>query len=319
MGKKLSVIVPVYNAGKFLIRCANSILGQTYKNLELILINDGSADNSLEICKELATGDNRVRVFDKPNGGAASARNVGIREAKGQYIGFCDADDWLEPDTYKTMIDVLEREEGDVVRFLSNSFDEDGNLLERGANGREIEVTSSREYLRKIYARKGDVSLATRLFKADVVKKIVVPEGRRVEDFFFAVCLYNNVERDILYKYPFYNYTVNTKSVTHSATGDIYFDALYFFHKANEIFGYNFDLEQEYHLLKLYYLISISLTRKEYKKYRKNVLDIKKDLHAKKSKIAQNALLSSKEKKILRLACISFRAPRLLYCIKNWR
>lgn len=319
MEQKLSVIVPVYNAEKYLSKCVNSILNQTYSNIELLLINDGSKDGSLELCYEFAKKDNRIKVFDKPNGGAASARNLGIREATGSYIGFCDADDWLEMETYQNMIEIIEREKGDVVRFLSNTYDKDGNLLERGEDSRDIEIVSSREILRKIYAREGDVSLATRVFKAEVVKQIEIPEGRRVEDFFFSICLYNKIEKDILYKYPFYNYTENPKSVTHSATGDIYFDALYFFDRAKRLCKYRFKEEEEYHLLKLYYLISISLNRKEHKEFRQEIIKIKKDLKEKKECIDKNGLLNKKEKKVLKLACLSFRLPRLLYCIKNWR
>lgn len=95
----VSVIVPVYNAEKYLRRCIESILNQDYRNLELILINDGSRDNSLQICREYASSDPRVTVIDKPNGGVSSARNAGINIAKGTYITFVDADDFVS-ETY---------------------------------------------------------------------------------------------------------------------------------------------------------------------------------------------------------------------------
>lgn len=92
---KISVIVPVYNSEKYLHKCIDSILGQTYTNFELLLINDGSTDRSGEICDEYAVNDERVRVFHKENGGVSSARNVGIDNAKGKYICFIDSDDWV--------------------------------------------------------------------------------------------------------------------------------------------------------------------------------------------------------------------------------
>lgn len=315
----ISIIIPIYNAEKFLERCVNSILNQTYKNLQIILVNDGSKDNSLNICKELAQKDSRILILDKPNGGAASARNLGLKHATGDYIGFCDADDWLETDTYRTMIELLEKENANVVRFSSSSFDEDGNLIKKGEDSKEVEITPAQEFLRKIYRWEGDVSLATRVFKADIIKDIIIPEGRRVEDFFFSICLFNKIEEDILYKYPFYNYTVNTQSVTHSATGAIYFDALYFFNKAKDICKYDCEEEQEYYLFKLYYLISISLTRKECKQFEQEMDKIKKDLRARKTRIDKNPYLKRKEREILKIACVFFRVPRWLYCIKNWR
>ena len=95
--KKVSVIVPIYNAEKYLNKCLESIIGQTYKNLEIILVDDGSSDNSPIICDAWAQIDSRIRVIHKKNGGVSSARNAGIDLAQGDYIGFVDADDWIEP------------------------------------------------------------------------------------------------------------------------------------------------------------------------------------------------------------------------------
>ena len=98
MQPKISVIVPVYKAEKYLHRCVDSILAQTFTDFELILVNDGSPDNSGAICDEYAQKDNRVRVFHKENGGVSSARNLGLDNAQGEYITFCDADDYVTPD-----------------------------------------------------------------------------------------------------------------------------------------------------------------------------------------------------------------------------
>ena len=91
----VSVIVPVYNVEKWLRKCVDSILSQTYVDFELILINDGSKDRSLEICREYELTDDRVKVIDGPNRGSSAARNTGLKQAKGQWIIFCDSDDWL--------------------------------------------------------------------------------------------------------------------------------------------------------------------------------------------------------------------------------
>ena len=104
----ISVIVPVYNVEKYLKKCVNSICNQTYENLEIILIDDGSTDNSGLICDELSCKDNRIVVIHQNNGGQATARNMGLSAAKGEFIGFVDSDDWIEPKLYETMLSIIQ-------------------------------------------------------------------------------------------------------------------------------------------------------------------------------------------------------------------
>lgn len=98
MESRISIIVPVYNAASTLERCVRALMAQTHNNIEIILVNDGSRDNSLELCRAFAAEDPRIRVIDKPNGGVSSARNAGLDAATGAFIMFCDSDDWAEPD-----------------------------------------------------------------------------------------------------------------------------------------------------------------------------------------------------------------------------
>ena len=103
MNPLISIVVPVYNAEKTLEKCLDSILCQTYHCLEIILVNDGSTDSSGNICDDYATKDNRIQVIHKQNGGVSSARNVGIDAASGDYIGFVDSDDWIDPRMYEVL------------------------------------------------------------------------------------------------------------------------------------------------------------------------------------------------------------------------
>jgi glycosyltransferase involved in cell wall biosynthesis len=111
----ISIIIPVYNAEQYLHRCVDSILAQTYKNLEIILVNDGSKDNSGKICDEYAELDNRVRVIHKQNGGAASTRNAGLDVANGEYIAFIDSDDSIIPDMYDTLYNRISKSNADIA------------------------------------------------------------------------------------------------------------------------------------------------------------------------------------------------------------
>lgn len=127
---KVSVAIPVYNSAKFLPQCLDSILNQTYRNIELLCINDGSTDHSLEILNNYAARDNRVKVFTKANEGkgAASARNVGLENATGEYIQFLDSDDFFEPDMIEHLIKKAEETDADVIIYRANRFD---NRLQR--------------------------------------------------------------------------------------------------------------------------------------------------------------------------------------------
>lgn len=113
----VSAIVPVFNARAYLERCVRSILGQTYRNLELILIDDGSTDGSSGLCDEFAIFDDRVRVIHQYNSGVSAARNRGILEARGEFISFVDSDDWLEPVAYETCLSLMVRESTDICLF----------------------------------------------------------------------------------------------------------------------------------------------------------------------------------------------------------
>ena len=113
--KKLSVIMPVYKAEEYIYRAVDSVLNQTYANLELILVDDGSPDNCGKICDEYVEKDRRVKVIHKKNGGQADARNFGIEAASGEIIGFVDSDDYIEPYMYQQMIDYMEQNSLDIV------------------------------------------------------------------------------------------------------------------------------------------------------------------------------------------------------------
>lgn len=110
----LSIIIPVYNKGNYLAKCLTSIIGQSYKNLEVILINDGSTDNSEEIAQRYQTIDQRIKVHTFPNSGVSAARNRGIAITQGEFILFIDADDWIEPDYLQRIMQHTEQEKADI-------------------------------------------------------------------------------------------------------------------------------------------------------------------------------------------------------------
>lgn len=128
MSELMSIIVPVYNVEAYLPRCINSILAQTCRNFELILVDDGSPDKCGAICDESAARDERVRVVHKENGGLSDARNAGLEVCRGEFVTFVDSDDWLEPEYLQVLMDVLMRHGADIAQCGHNLVHEDGRI-----------------------------------------------------------------------------------------------------------------------------------------------------------------------------------------------
>ena len=162
--KLISIIVPVYNIEEYLPRCIESILAQTYSNLELILVDDGSVDKSGKICDAYAEKDVRVRVLHKENGGSSSARNAGILLAKGQYIGFVDSDDYIEANMYQKMMDAIALTGCNIVQVARDEIDDKGNLMQSICEmPEELIQYSAEEFMKELLLHKGDCSFCTKL------------------------------------------------------------------------------------------------------------------------------------------------------------
>ena len=224
----VSVIVPVYNSTAYLKRCVDAILSQTYSNLEIILIDDGSTDDSLALCNEFSKSDSRVKAFHKENGGSSSARNVGIKEASGEYICFCDSDDYYEPDIIENLMKVfVEKEDAVVAQCMAVCRYEDGTL-ESGPlkDSGEIVRETSEEYLRELLLHLGDSSFCTKMIKADFMKRFKFNEGRLNEDF--ELLVYMAEEFDCIYTYEItgYNIILRFGSNTRNVYKNLFYDCM---------------------------------------------------------------------------------------------
>ena len=207
----ISVIVPVYNAEKYLQRCVDSILKQSFTDFELLLIDDGSHDRSGELCDEYAKKDNRVRVFHKENGGVSSARNVGLDNASGEYISFVDADDYLETNA---MSDSLFIDGYDLIQIPRNA----GSYLKHYTH--DIICKSQREYLKFIY-RNFYFECWGRFYKRRIINGLKFDEHVKIgEDLLFFLDVYHRVTSFLLSsKSGGYHYSYVPSSAMH--TGDI--------------------------------------------------------------------------------------------------
>ena len=209
--EKISVIVPVYNAEKYLHRCVDSILNQTYLNLEIILVDDGSPDNCPQICEDYLKRDNRIKVFHQENKGASGARNNGLRNATGEYIAFVDSDDWLDLEMYSEMMKLMGSHEQQVVECnLVNRFEDTD---EKPEHKRKVVVQDSLTAMTRVIANQ-HFSACTRLYGKDVIGDLRFKEGVMAEDVYFAVTLIDKIDSLVFMSDPFYNYFNVGDSVT---------------------------------------------------------------------------------------------------------
>lgn len=209
MDKLISVIIPVYNVSKYLKQCVDSVLNQTYRNLEIILVDDGSTDCSGVICDQYAQTDQRVIVIHKENGGLSDARNTGLEVAKGEYIGFVDSDDFIHPDMYKILSKLLEEKKADIASANWQSFfDGKENDICESRTGKVLvfEHIESLEFL--IYGKdkyKISFSVWDRLYRKNVVENFYFPKGKCYEDIvwsakvFYEAKKYVYIDKDLYY------------------------------------------------------------------------------------------------------------------------
>lgn len=182
-GKKVSVIIPVYNSMDCLERCVRSVCAQSYGNLEILLIDDGSTDGTDRLCERLASEDGRIRVYHKKNGGASSARNLGAEMASGEYLGFVDSDDYIEPYVYEKLVRALEDGRYPVAQISRDEVDEEGNRLPDVCVPPEKErFCDSGTFLKELLLHRGDCSFCTKLFPLEVFSGHRFPEGELNED-----------------------------------------------------------------------------------------------------------------------------------------
>ena len=206
----ISIIVPVYNVEKYLRRCVDSILAQTYQNIEVLLVDDGSPDNSGAICDEYAEKDSRVRVFHKPNGGVSSARNLGLKEAKGDYIGFVDADDYIDKTMYEVLLCNLIKENSDISICSYNQEDSNGIFHKHWPHDDYLTITGDRQIEYLISNQYYTCSCWDRLFKKELLKDFWFDESKKVyEDLLFLYEVAKISSNTVFTSSPLYYYCNN--------------------------------------------------------------------------------------------------------------
>lgn len=228
--KKISVIVPVYNVQSLLPKCLDSICSQTYKDLQIILVDDGATDASGQICDEYAARDPRIRVIHQANAGLAGARNAGLEIAEGEFVGFVDSDDHIASDMYETLLDSITQFDADIAicaRYLETESGEVRPMWEQP----EPQVMDSHEAVRRLLLGDGlDAAAWDKLYRRELFGQLRYPLKYVSEDIPVTYRLLCRAKQIVHCGKPLYFYLQRTGSLSHAAFSEKTL-GLYFFHK----------------------------------------------------------------------------------------
>lgn len=218
MENKITIIIPIYKVEEFLDECIQSVVGQTHKNMEIILVDDGSPDQCPDMCDVWAKKDSRIKVIHKANGGLSDARNAGLDITTGEYIAFVDSDDWILPDMYEKMLNVLNQEHADICACNIKSCYADH---EETWGCKEYTIGNSEQILDLLYSdTKYPVAAWNKLYRRECWENLRFPVGKICEDAFTTYKLVHNAKRIVQIPEALYCYRIRSQSIMTSAFCD---------------------------------------------------------------------------------------------------
>ena len=228
MNPLISVIVPVYNTEPYLRTCINSIVNQSFTDLEILIIDDGSNDNSGKICDELALTDDRISVYHKENGGLSVARNYGLKKASGLFYAFVDSDDCLHKDFFKVLINSQRKNKADIVSTDILMFDDFKQIIEESEDSFSELVFNRDEAIKEYFKPSGERKIyhgfCMKLYKKELFDEIEFPAGRLHEDLYVTYRLINKCNRFVYLDLPYYYYFQNPSGICNNYTEDNFND-----------------------------------------------------------------------------------------------
>ena len=232
MVPKVSVVVPVYNAADFLPRTLDALKAQTLSETEFILVNDGSTDDSEQICRSYAEKDSRFTVLCQENKGVCAARNAGIDAARGDYVGFCDSDDIPDNDLYQTLYELITREQAQLAMADVRIKLPDGSI-KHTASGVDHCWNKPEDFAKDFFSQYLNIGVYTKLFRRDLLSGLRFDETRKInEDLFFFFCAGISSAKTVHRSIEKYTYIKNSTSTTLGTFSEKFFDSRYF---ANEL------------------------------------------------------------------------------------
>ena len=276
----VSVVVPIYNVEKYLNRCLESIVAQTYQNLEIILVDDGSPDGCPQLCEDWAKKDTRIKVIHKENAGLGMARNTGIENAAGEFICFFDSDDYIAPETIQKCITAITAEQADVVAYGMLRVNQKGTVIFSGIpqvqkrifSGTEVQDTFLADMISADPNGGGNTGLCMSASAAMVSMQVIQKNNWRFvsertiisEDTYSLLSLYRDVEKVVVLEESFYYYCENSSSLTHKYRPDRYQKIQHFYQESLSLcqrLGYSDKIKHR--LSRLFIAFSIAALKQE--------------------------------------------------------
>ena len=225
MNDLISIIVPVYNVEKYIEKCINSIINQTYKNIEIILVDDGSKDRSGEICDELKLKDNRIKIIHKQNGGLSDARNAGMKIANGNYIGFVDSDDYIKEDMFETLYELCKKYNSDIS--IVSYYEIYHNKVIGVRDSKKLYELNKIDAMKEILIDRAIQSYAwNKLFRRELFEQIEFPTNKNFEDIATTLLLFEKADKVVLLEDPKYYYVRRDDSIVGNRNYKTYKDYL---------------------------------------------------------------------------------------------
>lgn len=245
MDQLLSVIVPVYNVQEYVSYCINSLLRQTYQNLEIILVDDGSTDDSGRICDQFAAEYDRVVVYHKKNGGLSSARNYGLQYASGEIVAFVDSDDWVDAEMYSTLIRDMQENHSDVSACGYRLVYDDVESAEATSAPGQLRVFRGTEVLSNLYT---DFCAWNKVYRKELFAEISFPEGKLYEDARTTYKIMALASVATVNSGKFYNYRQRSGSIMKTFSTKNYLDRVHVWDEIYDFIGPRFSKDERLEL-----------------------------------------------------------------------
>lgn len=242
----ISVILPVYGVEQYLNQCIESLVNQSYENIEIILVDDGSRDRCPQIIDEWAKRDSRVKALHKENGGQSSARNLGMDTAKGELITFVDSDDWVEPDYCEKLQKVIELFDADIAVGFFKKVDGKTVIKQNFFIPSEDDFYSCNGEQAVRYILEHSIAVWGKIYKSKVLKNLRFPEGRLAEEYAFQLNALLNCKTVGFCNMHLYNYRIRSVSDAHSIKPNYLLDNIYAIDEAYRICSEHFNFETDF-------------------------------------------------------------------------
>jgi glycosyltransferase involved in cell wall biosynthesis len=307
MKDKISVVIPMYNASKYLKKCIDNVINQKYSNLEIILVDDGSTDNCLEICNKYSKIDDRIVVIHKENGGLSSARNAGIEKATGKYITFIDSDDVVEKDYINILYDGIKKYKTKMCIGGLKTVYENGKVVDNSLK-KTYKLSKMETFKKMLYTDGVSISAWSKLYDISLFKNVEYTVGRLFEDTSTTYKLIDQCDNISISDYPIYNYYIRKLSITSSKFNIKKLDWII---SAIEMTSY---LKKKYKELSsactaymmythIGVLSSLAMNDKDYKKERNEIISY---IKANKKKYISDKNVQNNYKLVCRLICFNY-------------